>query len=42
MNSDLKDFRAPLGAFQLLDPDDAVAAICALAALALIFAPWLQ
>ena len=41
MNDDLKDFHAPLGAFQLLEPDGAVAAICALGVFALIFWPWL-
>mgnify|MGYP001580770565 CR=1 FL=1 len=37
---ELKDFRAD--AFQLLTPDQAVAAMCWLAAFALIFAPWLK
>ena len=41
MNSDeLKNCRDD--AFQLLTPDETVAALCCLAVFALLFAPWLK
>lgn len=41
MSEELKDYRAPLGAFQLIDPDVAVFALCICIALGAILAPYL-
>ena len=42
MLDELKDYEAPLGAFQFVSPADAFVALCCIIAAAYLFSPYLN
>ena len=42
MNDELKDYTAPLGAFQFISPGDAFVTFACLIAYAYLLSPWLK